>query len=151
MPHNRPLTLKIANRKDFSFLTGLLFVLAVVAALLSPWPAVLTLCVIILFGAGRFSHTLDFSKVNEVKSILTILPDGRVSLESDRGSKSNGFLTGQQWCIQHLAVLRYTSEGKQRHLLVLSAQQNADEFRHLKVWLRQEVCTDTGEKPVSGV
>lgn len=151
MPHNRPLTLKLANRKDFSILIGLLFILAVVAALLSPWPVFLTLLVIILLGAGRFSHTLDFSKVNDVKSILTILPDGRVCLESDQGFKSNGFLTGQQWCIQHVAVLRYISEGKQRHLLVLSTQQNADEYRRLKVWLRQEVCTDTGEKPVSHV
>ena len=150
MPHNRPLTLKVANRKDFPVLTGLLFVLAVVAAFLSPQPVFLTLFVVILFGAGRFIHTLDFSKVNDVKSKLKILPDGRVSLESVQGLKTDGLLNGQQWCTNHVAVLSYTSKGKQGYLLALSAQQDADEFRRLKVWLRQELCTDSGEKPVSG-
>jgi len=149
MPYNQPLTLKVANGTDFAVPIGILFVLTIVSALLSPQPAVLTTLVLLLFGVGWFVYTLDFIKVNDVKFILVIFPDGRVKLESGQESDITGILSGQQWCTHHVAVLRYTARGKQQYLLVLSAQQNADEFRRLKVWLRQDFCSDIGEKPVS--
>ena len=149
MPYNRPLTLKVANRKDFAIPIGILFVLAIVSALLSPQPVLLTTLVLLLVGVGWLLYTLDFAKVNDVRLISIISPDGRVRLESGQESYVAGFLSGQQWCTHHVAVLRYTARGKQQYLVVLSAQQNADEFRRLKVWLRQDYCSDIGEKPVS--
>ena len=151
MPYNRPLTLKVANRKDFTILIGILFVLSVVCAMLSPQPVLLTISVFLVFGAGQFARILDLYKVNDVKLILVISPDGRVRLESDKKLKSEGILSGQQWCSHHVAVLRYTARGKQQHLVLLSTQQDADEFRRLKVWLRQDFCSNIGEQPVSGI
>ena len=150
MPYNRSLTLKVANRNDFAIPIGILFVLTIFSALLSPQAVLLTTLVLLLFGAGWLVYILDFTKVNNVKLILVVSPDGRVRLESGQASENIGFLSGQQWCTHHVAVLKYTARGKQQHLLVLSAQQNADEFRRLKVWLRQDFCGDIGEKPVSG-
>jgi len=150
MPYNQPLTLKVANRKDFATPIGVLSVLTIVSALLSPQPMLLTTLMLLLFGAGWLIYILDFTKVNDVKLILVISPDGRVRLESGQEPDIVGFLSGQQWCTHHVAVLRYTARGKQQYLLVLSAQQNTDEFRRLKVWLRQDFCSDIGEKPVSG-
>jgi len=150
MPYNRPITLKVAHRKDFVIPIGVLFLLIVVSAILSPQPVLLSILVL-LIGAGWFVYILYFAKVNDVKLILVIFPDGRVRLESDQGFEIVGNLSGQQWCTHHVAVLRYTIYGKHQHLVVLSAQQNTDEFRRLKVWLRQDFCSDTGEKPVSGI
>jgi hypothetical protein len=79
-----------------------------------------------------------------------MLPDGRVRLESGQEPVIVGFLSGQQWCIQRVAVLRFTARGKQKYLVVLSAQQKTDEFRRLKVWLQQKFRNNIGEKPVSG-
>ena len=129
---------------------GILFVLAIVSALLSPQPVLLTTFVLLLSGVGCLAYILDFTKLNDVKLISIIFPDGRVRLESGQAPESMGFLSGQQWCAHHFAVLRYSVRGKQQYLLVLSAQQNADEFRRLKVWLRQDFCSDIGEQPVSG-
>jgi hypothetical protein len=149
MPYNRSLTLKVANRKDFAIPIGILFVLTIVSALLSPQPAMLSTLVLLLFGVGWFVSILDLTKVNDVKFMLVISPDGRVRLESGQGSDITGYFSGQQWCTHHAAILQYTARGKQQYLLVLSAQQNADEFRRLKVWLRQDFCSDIGEKPMS--
>ena len=151
MPFNRPLTLEVASRKDFTILAAVLFVLCVVSALLSPQPVLLTIFVLLVFGAGWFVDILDLSKVNDVRLILIISPDGRVRLESDQKLKSEGILSGQQWCTHHVAILRYTARGKQQHLVLLSTQQNVDEFRRLKVWLRQDFCSDISAKPVSGI
>jgi hypothetical protein len=82
---------------------------------------------------------------------LDIFPDGRVRLESGQEPEIIGLLSGQQWCTHDVAILRITTQGKQQHLAVLSAQQEADEFRQLKVWLRQDFCSDTGKKQVSDI
>ena len=151
MSNNRPVTLKVANRKDFIVPLGIVFVLTVISALLSPQPFLLTILVLLLFGAGWLVYILDFHKVNDVKLILVIFPDGRVRLESNQETEIVGFLSGQQWCTHGVAILQVTTRGKQQHLAVLSAHQKADEFRRLKVWLRQDFCSDTGEKPVSDI
>ena len=150
MPYNRPITLKVAHRKDFIIPIGLLFALIVVSAVLSPQPVLLTISMFILFGAGWLLYILDFHKVNDVKLISVMLPDDKVRLESDQEPEIVGFLNGQQWCTQRVAVLRFTARGKQKYLVVLSAQQKTDEFRRLEVWLRQKFRNNIGEKPVSG-
>ena len=151
MPHNRALTLKVANRKDFIVPLGILFVLTVISALLSPQPFLLTIMVFLLFGAGGFIYILDFHKVNDVKLILIIFPDGQARLESDQAPEIVGYFSGQQWCTHGVAILRVTIRSRQQHLAVLSAQQKADEFRRLKVWLRQDFCSGTGDKQVSDI
>ena len=151
MPYNQPLTLKVAHRKDFIIPIVFLFVLIVISAVLSPQPVLLTMLVFILFGAGWLLYILDFHKVNDVKLISVMLPDGKVRLESDQETEIVGFLSGQQWCTHRIAVLRFTARGKHKYLVVLSAHQKTDEFRRLEVWLRQKFHNDIGEKPVSGV
>ncbi len=150
MPYSRPLTLKVANRKVFTILIGILFVLSLVSALLSPQPVLLTIFVLLIFGVGWLTGILDISNVKDVKLILIIFPDGRARLEADQELKSEGILSGQQWCTQRVAILRYIAHGKRHHLILLSTQQSVDEFRRLKVWLRQDFCSDIGAKPVSG-
>ena len=48
-----------------------------------------------------------------------------------------GFLDGQQWCTRRIAVLKVATGSKTQNLVVLSGQQATDEYRRLKVWLRQ--------------
>jgi hypothetical protein len=151
MPYSRPLTLKVANRKDFTILIGILFVLSLVSALLSPQPVLLTIFVLLIFGVGWLTDILYISNINDVKLILVIFPDGRARLEADQELKSEGILSGQQWCTRRVAILQYIAHGKRHHLVLLSTQQSVDEFRRLKVWLRQDFCRDGGAKPVSGI
>jgi len=149
MPHNKPLTLKAANRKDFIPLVSILFVLVLVSAILSPQPLLLVLLALSVFGAGWFASTLWVSNINDVELISVIFPDGQIRLKSDFEPDCEGFLSGQQWCTQHVAVLRYITGDKRQYLVLLSAQQNADDYRRLIVWLRQDFCNDTGKKQVS--
>lgn len=144
MPHNRALRLKVANRKDFAVLLPVFFILVLIAAALSPQPVLLTLFVLILFGAGLLLHILGFCKVNEVELILLIFPDGRLRIESVHEPDIEGVLQGQQWFTRHLTILRYVTGGKHQTLILLSARQNADDYRRLSVWLRQDFCSDTG-------
>ena len=151
MPYNRPITLKVAHRKDFIIPIGFLFALTIVSAVLSPQPVLLTMSVFILFGAGWLLYILNCHKISDINLISVILPDGRVRLESDQETEIVGILSGQQWCTHRVAVLRLTARGKQKYLVVLSAQQKTDEFRRLEVWLRQKFRNNIGEKPVSGI
>ena len=144
MPHNRPLILKVANRKDFTLLTFILFILVMVSAALSPQAVLLIFLGLVVFGA----YTLWISNINDVKLMSVIFPDGQIRLQSDLESEITGFLSGQQWCTRHFAVLRYKTGGKYRYLVLLSAQQNVDDYRRLNVWLRQDLCSDTGKKNV---
>ena len=151
MPHNSPLTFRVAGSRDFVLIALILFALSVVSAALSPQPVLLIVLSFLVFGAGWVACILEHSKVNEVELISVIFPDGRVRLESGRWFKIEGFLSGQQWCSHHVAVLRYITGGKSQFLVLLSAQQNADEYRRLNVWLRQDFCSGTGDGPVSEV
>ena len=149
MPHNSPLTFRVANRKDFAIPLICLFVLAMLSAMLSTHIVQLGLLVFLIFGAGLIKYTLDFCKVNVVELVSSIFPDGKLTLESNHHPETAGYLDGQQWCTRHVAVLRYTTGGKRKFLVLLSAQQDADHYRRLNVWLRQDFCTDSGENPVS--
>ena len=144
MPHNSELRLKVANRKDFAVPLSVFFILVLIAAALSPQPVLLTLLVLILFGAGLLAHVLGFYKVNEVELILLIFPDGRLRIESAHAADIEGVLQGQQWFTRRVTILRYVTGGKRQYLVLLSARQNADDYRRLGVWLRQDFCSDTG-------
>jgi len=149
MSYNKPIRLTVASRRGFFVPAGLLLLLAVLAALLSPQPVLLT---VLIFATGWGIFTLGFSKVNEAKLILIIFADGRVDLESADKDTIEGFLGGQQWCTHRVTVLRVADGDSLRRLVILSAQQqNADDFRRLNMWLRQDFCNDTREKQVSGI
>ena len=137
MAKKESLTLRIAAKKDFAVLNRMLFLLAVVSAALSPQPVLLVIFTVLVIGAGCVSRTLCFSKVNGVELTLVIFSDGRIDLGSSCGNIDEGFLDGQQWCTHRIALLRITTESKTQNLIVLSGQQTPDEYRRLKVWLRQ--------------
>ena len=152
MPYNNPLTLKVANRGDFSTPLFVLMAFAFLSAVLSAQPALLIFLSVVVFGAGWFLSILDSSKVNNTKLISIILTDGQVRIKLSGESKIEGYLCGQQWCTSHVAVLRYKSEeGRLRYRVFLSGQQHSNDYRRLRVWLRHDYRNDTGNKNVSGM
>ena len=119
-----------------------LYLLVVIAALMSSHPLILTPLSVLIFMTGWAVPILGFSKANNVKLTLVIFPDGRVQLESIRGCLNAGILDDQQWCTRHLAVLRMTDGDTSRNLVILSIQQaDAGDFRRLNMWLRQGLCS----------
>ncbi len=146
MSYNNPIRLTVASRRDFVIPVGLLMLLALLAALLSSQPALL---VVLIFVIGWGIFTLSFSKVSEAKLTLVIFADGWVGLESAHKDTIEGFLDGQQWCTHRVAVLRIDDGDSLRRLVILSArQQNADDFRRLNMWLRQELFSNTRTRQV---
>jgi len=149
MLHNKPIKLTVSNRKDFDLAVFMLFLLAIVAALLSPFPALLTIIASLIFGAERIARIFIFSKTNNVELISIIFPGGRVRLESDREETVEGFLDGQQWCTRWLAVLRVSNADSTRKLVIRAAQQQGlDDYRRLKMWLRNDLSTQTTSRQV---
>ena len=146
---NQPIRLKVSARKDFILVYCLLNGLLIGAALLSPYPLLLTGVVILLSGAAWLVFTLNFSKTNNVELISVIFADGQVRLESNREETFESFLDGQQWCTHRLAVLRISNGETTRRLIICSSQQKgADDFRRLNMWLRQGLCDNTRTKQV---
>jgi len=142
--------LKVASKSDFVIPTYLLFLAAILAAVLSPQPFYLTLLAVLVFGAVRSVYTLDFHNMNTVELTSVIFSDGRVKLISNGKDAFEGFLDSQQWCTHSLAVLRIVSGGSIHRLVILSVQQQkADDFRRLNMWLRQKVCDDALKQQVS--
>jgi len=149
MLRNRPVNLRVSNTNDFVLPVGLLNLLLVIAALISPYPVVLTLAVIVFSGIGWRASILEFSKSNNVKLTLVIFPDGRVRLESDQVDIIEGFLDCRQWSTNWFAILRVVDGDKVRKLLIRSShQQSKDDFRRLNMWLRQDSYTSTWTKQV---
>lgn len=146
---NRPVKLRVSSASDFLLPVSLLNVLLLIAALISPYPVVLTLVFIALAGIGWTATILNFSKSTKVKLTLVIFPDGRVRLESDQLDTIEGYLDGQQWSTSWMSVLRVVDRGRVRKLLIRSnCQQPKDDFRRLNMWLRQGLNSSTWEKQV---
>jgi len=137
----------VANRTDFSLPVGLLYILVVFAALISPHPVVLTVLSVAVLTTGWLEPILGFNKTNNEKLTSVIFADGRVRLESVRGRSDAGILYGQQWCTRHLAVLRIANGDTKDNLVIMSfQQQDAGDFRRLSVWLRQDLCGNSGAR-----
>jgi hypothetical protein len=149
MLQNKPIKLKVSGKQDFALPVCALYLLAVVAGLLSPHPILLTIFVIVLFGVMWGPAILGFTKANKAELISVIFPDGRVRLEFDRKDKIEGFLEGQQWCTRWLAVIQLADGNTTRKLIISAArQEKTDDFRRLHMWLRQGLYNNTGVKPV---
>ncbi len=138
MPHNRPLILKVADRKDFLVPGLLVSVLILVSALLSAQPVPMTAFVIAFLVAGWTIFTVGLTKTNNMKLTASICMDSSIEIKSDQETKTEGVLGGHQWCNRQFAVLRYISAGKRHNLVILSEQQDVDDYRRLLVWLRQD-------------
>lgn len=146
MPAKAPIRLNIASRLDFVPPVCAIYLLAFIAAIFNPLPAWSVALAIAAFAAACFVHILDFSKSNNnVELTSVIFPDGKIQLESGKGRIFVGVLNGQQWCTRHVAVLRVMDRDRPRNLVILPGQrQDANEFRRLRVWLRQGLCNDAG-------
>lgn len=149
MPHNQPLILRTARKKDFIVPLGVLFLLVLVAAALGPQPLTSALAAILLIGAGRIFDVLCISTIQANESVLVIFPDARVRLTPADGKNIEGYLAGPQWSTRRLAVLRITTDNKPRFLLVLSARQAGDGYRRLRVWLGQNRFGGAGIEPAA--
>ena len=113
--------------------------LAVLSALLSPHPVLMTALTVLILCAGWDIFTLCFPNIHKTRLILIVFTDGRVELKSAHEDTIEGFLDGQQWCTHRVAVLRIADGDSLRRLVILSAQQqNSDNFRRLNMWLRQD-------------
>ena len=139
MLHSRPLKLEVANKGDFVVPGLLLSGLVLTAALLSTQPVAMTFLAVLVIVSGWVFYTLGFSKVTGVKLTSVIFPDGTLGLESAGQSKIEGVICGPHWCTSQFAVLRYITGGKLHNMLLLSAHQNAGDYRRLLVWLRQDL------------
>lgn len=149
MPFNKPLKFKVASRRDFHALFVILFLLILMSMAAEPWPLILILAIVLLSGAGVLINTLRIHKTDDVDLISVIFPDGRVTLESATNTRIEGLLSGDQWSTRHITVLRYQAGGKRQQIVLLSAHQHSDDYRRLKIWLRQSSFTEPGNAPVS--
>jgi hypothetical protein len=140
MLHNRPLNLTVATTGSFVGPLAMISLLALLAAALSPRPILLILLTSLLLVAAWGILILKICKVQAGKLTSVIFPDGKVRLQSNRRDTIGGFLVGQQWSTHRLAVLRISTDGVSRNLLILAAQQKgAGDFRRLNMWLRQDL------------
>ena len=151
MPYSRAIPLIVSNRRDFSVYVYGLFVIAILSALMSPFPLPMVFLSSLLFGIGQFLIKLGFCKINDAKLISVIFPTGQLTIESNVEHKIEGFLSGQQWCTHVVTVLQYKTDGEIKRVVIMSRQQNADAYRRLRVCLQQDFCNDTSKCDVSGV
>lgn len=146
MLHKTPIKLKVSNSDDWVLPV---YLLLVPAALLSPYPLLLTMGAILFAGAGWMIRTIKCAKSNCVELTSVIFPDGQVRLESFGEGQVVGFLDGQQWCTRWFAVLR-VSNGSTIHKMIIrsSQQQGPGDFRRLNIWLRQDLFSNNRPKQV---
>lgn len=151
MTHNRSLILDVVRRSDVAVAAGVLCGLALIAAILSPRPLLMSVVVIIICATGWSGLILRFSKVIDENLVLVIFLDGQIRLESDDRDATGGLLDGQQWSTRYLTVLRVRLAGGIRYLPVLSRRQQADDYRRLMMWLRQDSCRGASNRTASGI
>ena len=146
MLHKTPIRLKVSNSDDWVLPV---YLLLFPAALLSPYPLLLTLGAILFAGAGWMTRTLKYAKSNSVELTSVIFPDGQVQLESFGEGQVAGFLDGQQWCTRWFAVLRFSNGSTIRKMIIRSSQQQGSgDFRRLNIWLRQDLFSNNRPKQV---
>jgi hypothetical protein len=148
MPTNQSLTLKTACKNDFVLPAIFLSVLVIVVALSSSQPLPMTLLVGVFLGATWYQLMSVESDIPALKLISIIFRDGtlKLKLKSDEQPVLEGIISGQQWVSPWVSVLRFISSGKHHSLLVFSAQQNADQYRRLVVWLKQGLLNNNEER-----
>jgi hypothetical protein len=151
MPYDGSLNLKVANKTDFQVPLRILFLMVLLAAILSAEPMLMVIAALVFFGAR--SIWLAARNDNNPVSALIVFPDGRVKLKyaaNDRPA-ADGLMDSQQWCTQRFAVLRVVTDNTMRDLVIFRAQQSSgDDFRRINMWLRQNFYGDTDARKVFG-
>jgi hypothetical protein len=139
MPHNRAMTLRVAGRNECVLPALFVSVLILSSAIFSSQPMTMTIVMVLLLGAAWWLFTQKLSQTTYVDLTSIISPNGFVKIESDGYTKFEGVLRGQQWCNSQFAVLKFVAAGTNHRFVLLSAQQNAADYRRLLVWLRQDL------------
>jgi hypothetical protein len=148
---NRQVNLNILPPGSCVLVIKILLILAAVSSMLSSYPGLALLLVMMVFGFDFMTSTLGLFKTTKNKLTLVIFADGQVRLKSDSKIKIEGFLGSQHWCTRHAVVLTVLIGGKAQKLVVLSAlQKNKNDYRRLMMWLRQDIYRDTEGVQVSG-
>ena len=119
MSFSKPLKFKVANWRAPKALLAVLFLLILLSMAAEPWPLMYILPIVLLGGAGFLFYILGIHKVDNIKLISVIFPDGRVKLESAGKIRIEGILSGGQWNTSHLTVLRYKTGGKRQQIVLL--------------------------------
>lgn len=151
MPYDGSLNLKVAARTDFTIPLRIVFFMGFLAAVLSAEPMIMLIVALGFLGVNTF--LLALGNDNSAVAALIVYPDGRVKLKfaAEDAPAVDGFIDGQQWCTQKLAVLRINTDDTVHNLVILGAQQTAaDDFRRINMWLRQGLCGDTDAREVLG-
>lgn len=151
MMQSRALTLSVVRESDYVSAAGALCGLGLLAAILSPRPLLMSVTVIFICAMGWAAYILGFSKFRSEDLTVTVFPDGQIRLESDGKDATGGLLDGQQWSTRFFAVLHVKTADGNRYLPVLSRRQQADDFRRLLMWLRQDFCRGARDNKAPGI
>ncbi len=133
------MTLRVAGRNECVLPALLVSFLILGSAIFSSQPMIMTAVIVLLLGAAWLSFIQKNSKATYVNLTSVIFPDGSVKIKSEVYTKLEGVLRGQQWCNSQFAVLKFVAAGTNHRFVLLSAQQNAADYRRLLVWLRQDL------------
>lgn len=151
MSHNKLIKLNIYNFTMWVVILRVLMLLAALSALINFQLGLAVVLLALALSFDRIPFILNLFKVNKSELTLIIFVNGTVRLESDGQDTIGGFLGAQQWCNSQMAVLQIIVGEETRHMLVLSAQQTeTDNYRRLKMWLRQDFCRDAKDMQVTG-
>jgi hypothetical protein len=151
MSHNHLIKLNILNPISSIFITKTLMFLAALSAWVNSQLILAVVLFVLALSFDRIAVILNLVKVNKIKLTLVIFANGQVRLESSDQDTIEGFLGAQQWCAGHVGILQLIIGNKTRRLVALSTQQNKpDDFRRLKMWLRQDFDRDTKGLQVFG-
>ena len=151
MPYDGSLNLKVANKTDFLIPLRIVFLMVLLAAILSAEPVLMLIAALGVLGVR--SILLAVRNDNKPVAGLIVFPDGRVKLKFAAKDKPivDGFMGSRQWCTQKLAVLRVVTDKQIHNLVIFDAQQTGgDDFRRINMWLRQNFHGDTDTPRVFG-
>ncbi len=129
-------------KKDFASFQWLMFVLALIAAALSPRPLWLIPVIIAVYFTAWIVEII-FPGQARPSPTLEILPDGRIRFLSENNIVGQGELGSHHWCTQQLAVINVIIDGDVKRYAVIASHKNAGDFRRLRLWIRHGICNNT--------
>lgn len=136
MAHKQTLAMTVATRRDFEILVRLVFVLMLLAGLISSHPLILLTFNTCFLLAALQIPSMVFANTPLENCTVHVTRDGQLSFTPSHSRPDTGELKGSQWCTRHMAILRYRSGNAVRHLVLIAARQSPESFRQLSVWLR---------------
>ena len=136
MFHDSELELKAVGKNIFLPALAVTWFLALISAILSS-NAIWLISVNCFFLCISYHCFKDSAcRAETLCGSFIANAEGYLLLQRSPTATTAGKLSGSQWCSRHMVVLRYTSEGRVGHLVILKIQQKPEQFRQLSVWLR---------------